>query len=141
MLRGLPQPSPLSYLALSQPLQSSLSSNGNLPPNPHVNPPGAISLSVPMAPSISQVSAFSSHSIAGTTVHPSPNPTNPDIGMGVGGLRPRPLDMMMGDEEVYEELERRIDEMRGWLECVEVGLDDLLQSPAIDEASGPHVVA
>jgi hypothetical protein len=37
--------------------------------------------------------------------------------------------MMMGHEEVYEELERRIDEMRGWLECVEVGLDDLLKSP------------
>lgn len=35
----------------------------------------------------------------------------------------------MGHEEVYEELERRIDEMRGWLECVEVGLDDLLKSP------------
>jgi hypothetical protein len=49
--------------------------------------------------------------------------------------------MMMGDEEVYEELERRIDEMRGWLECVEVGLDDLLQSPIAGEGDESSLVA
>lgn len=59
-----------------------------------------------------------------TTVHPSPQ-----LDVSTAGLNIRPLDMMMGHEEVYEELERRIDEMRGWLECVEVGLDDLLKSP------------
>jgi protein-serine/threonine kinase len=77
-----------------------------------------------MAPSISQASTFS---VGGgpATVHPSPQ-----LDMGTtAGLNIRPLDMMMGSEEVYEELERRIDEMRGWLECVEVGLDDLLKSP------------
>jgi len=45
--------------------------------------------------------------------------------------------MMTGDGEVYEELERRIDEMKGWLECVEVGLDDLLRSP-IDTEGDNH---
>lgn len=78
-----------------------------------------------MAPSISQGSTFSVGA-GQTTVHPSPHL---DLSTSVGALNIRPLDMMMGPEEVYEELERRIDEMRGWLECVEVGLDDLLRSP------------
>lgn len=42
--------------------------------------------------------------------------------------------MVISDEEVYDELERRIDEMRGWLETVEVGLDDLLQNTDVPES-------
>ena len=112
------QPSPLSFQSL--PLQTSLSSQGPMPPIPRSMPALA---STPMAPSISQVSTFSAGQ-GQTTVHPSPQ-----LDVGTAGLNIRPLDMMMGHEEVYEELERRIDEMRGWLECVEVGLDDLLKSP------------
>lgn len=112
------QPSPLSFQSL--PLQTSLSSQGPMPPLPRTLPALA---STPMAPSISQASTFSVGQ-GQTTVHPSPQ-----LDVGTAGLNIRPLDMMMGHEEVYEELERRIDEMRGWLECVEVGLDDLLKSP------------
>lgn len=44
--------------------------------------------------------------------------------------------MIISDEEVYDELDRRIDEMRGWLDRVGVGLDDLLQMPDLRETSG-----
>lgn len=120
------QPSPLSFASQSQPLQTSLSSQGAMPPLPRTLPTHLNS--IPMAPSISQTSTFS---VGGgqTTVHPSPQL---DLGTSAS-LNIRPLDMMMGHEEVYEELERRIDEMRGWLECVEVGLDDLLKSPLESE--------
>lgn len=130
------QPSPLSYQ--SQPLQTSLSSNGPIPPYPRSSTPNT---SIPMAPSISQVSTFSTSGAGGaSTVHASPNPPYSESGpttTGVGSLNIRPLDMMTGDGEVYEELERRIDEMKGWLECVEVGLEDLLRSP-IDTEGDNH---
>ena len=61
---------------------------------------------------------------------PNPDPTT-DQSLGI-----RPLDMVIGDEEVYDELDRRIDEMRGWLEAVGVGLDDLLRLP--DLRDGPN---
>jgi protein-serine/threonine kinase len=90
-----------------------------------------------MAPSISQVSTFSNIGTpaGGSTVHPSPNPL---VEQTSTTLNIRPLDMMTSGTEVYEELDRRIDEMRGWLECVEIGLDDLLKSPsagAVDEVA------
>jgi len=122
MAQGLP--SPLSIQ--SQPLQTSLSSHGPMPPLPKALPSHLNS--IPMAPSISQASTFSVGGVQ-TTAHPSPQL---DIST-TAALNIRPLDMMMGHEEVYEELERRIDEMRGWLECVEVGLDDLLRSPTDPE--------
>lgn len=133
MLKHLPQPSPLSYT--SQPLQQSLSSHLHLPPYPHA-PSGAGSLTpsaIPMAPSISAHSTFSSANGAPgtTTAHQSPVPS----ASGGGGLSIgiRPLDMVISDEEVHEELERRLDEMRGWLETVGVGLDDLLAVPELRE--------
>jgi hypothetical protein len=43
--------------------------------------------------------------------------------------------MIIPDDEVYEELDRRIDEMRGWLDAVGVGLDDLLQPLELREGS------
>jgi protein-serine/threonine kinase len=131
------QPSPLSLSYQSQPLQTSLSSNGPIPPYPRASSPNT---SVPMAPSISQISTFSTGQ-GGLTVNHSPNPPYSESGItsgatiGAGSLNIRPLDMMTGHAEVYEELERRIDEMKGWLECVEVGLDDLLRSPIDTEES------
>ena len=60
-----------------------------------------------------------------------------DLTLGI-----RPLDMIISDEEVYDELDKRIDEMRGWLEAVGVGLDDLLQLPEMrDSVPDNNVVA
>ena len=136
MLKHLPQPSPLYQ---SQPLQTSLSSQS------HLNLPSYqsntnLSTGVPMAPSLSAISTFSTQAPSlGTgmnTAQASPNPDpNPDPTMDQS-LGIRPLDMVIGDEEVYDELDRRIDEMRGWLEAVGVGLDDLLRLP--DLRDGPN---
>lgn len=41
--------------------------------------------------------------------------------------------MVISDEEVHEELDRRLDEMRGWLETVSVGLGDLLAVSEVRE--------
>lgn len=94
-----------------------------------------------MAPSISAISTFSSQapvSVTGTnTAQPSPNPDpNPDhTDQGQEQLKIRPLDMIISDDEVYDELDRRIDEMRGWLDAVGAGLDDLLQPLEFREVS------
>jgi hypothetical protein len=38
----------------------------------------------------------------------------------------RPLDLSkMGDEDVFAELERTVDGMMGWLDCVGAGLEEL----------------
>ena len=87
-----------------------------------------------MAPSLSAVSTFSTQPQGSTTntANPSPNP-NSDLKAQALGIRP--LDMIISDEEVYDELDRRIDEMRGWLDVVGVGLDDLLQMPEMRETA------
>lgn len=93
-----------------------------------------------MAPSLSAISTFSTQPQGSTThtANPSPNPnTNSDLKTQALGIRP--LDMIISDEEVYDELDRRIDEMRGWLDAVGVGLDDLLQLPELREVD--NVVA
>ncbi|ORY23535.1 kinase-like domain-containing protein [Naematelia encephala] len=90
-------------------------------------------LSVPMAPTISQVSSFSAQSATTAT-----NPANRQIrdddddhevtNDSMLGPPIRPLDLSsIDDSVVFDELGKMVDDMRVWLGCVEQGLEDLLK--------------
>lgn len=62
-----------------------------------------------------------------TGMTPEDWPALAELGLRLGPAL-RPLDMLaMDNTSVYDELERTIDGMKGWLECVEDGLEVLLR--------------
>ena len=78
-----------------------------------------------MAPSLSQNSTLTTF-----ITHPSPAIPSARYEYADHRLEPppiRPIDLGSLDaEEVFAELERTVDDMKGWLGCVESGMDELL---------------
>jgi protein-serine/threonine kinase len=97
---------------------------------PYQNPTSGSVMAPASASSPSLVTPISNPSVSGAAGATVPPAMGPPI---------RPLDLSkMGDEDVFAELERTVDGMMGWLDCVGAGLEELarLHHPEEPAAEG-----